>query len=282
LFGGYRRYLSDRFMPYYNLLPPAVRKKWLPALLARIPQDRHSKWENYCRLANAFVRSADQPSAQRYSTYVTLFSPQVRSALLHNGNAPGGSLTGNGGSDATLTRHFDRFRGTDNLNRIIYADLKTSLPDDLLLLTDKMTMAASIECRAPFVDHELVELASRIPSSLKVRGLSMKYLLKKAVEPWLPKEILRRKKRGFGAPMGAWLRDDLSSLVRDTLSESQVKRRGFFNWMVIEETIRSHNAHRSDETDSLLALVNLELWCRIFLDGDDRQYCQPACAEACG
>ena len=272
LFAGYRRYLSDRYMPYYNLLPPAVRRKWLPALLARIPQDRHSKWENYCRLANAFVRSADLPSAQRYSSYITLFAPDVRSVLMHNGNAREDLLSGGGGSDATLARYFDRWRGSDSLNRIIYVDLKTSLPDDLLLLTDKMTMAASIECRAPFIDHELVELTSRIPSNLKVRGLSMKYLLKKAVEPWLPKEILQRKKRGFGAPMGAWLRDDLSNLVMDTLSEPQVKKRGLLNWMVIEETIRNHNARRSDETDSLLALVNLELWCRIFLDGGDRQY----------
>jgi asparagine synthase (glutamine-hydrolysing) len=277
LFGGYRRYLSDRFMPYYNLLPPTVRKKWLPALLAGIPQDRHSKWENYFRLANAFVRSADLPSAQRYTSYVTLFSPEVRSVLSKNGDSMANSIAGNGFNDETLARYFAKCRGSDSLNQIIYVDLKTSLPDDLLLLTDKMTMAASIECRAPFVDHELVELASRIPSRLKVRGFSMKYLLKKAVEPWLPKEILQRKKRGFGAPMGAWLRDDLSSLVRDTLSESQVKKRGLLNSQVIEDRIRSHNAHQSDETDSLLALVNLELWCRTFLDGEDRRYYQSSC-----
>lgn len=272
LFGGYRRYLSDRVMPYYNVLPPTVRKKWLPALLAGIPQDRHSKWENYCRLANAFVRSADLPSAQRYTSYITLFSPEVRSVLLKDGDSMENFMAGNGCSDETLARYFYKCRGSDSLNQIFYADLKTSLPDDLLLLTDKMTMAASIECRAPFMDHELVELTSRIPSSLKVRGFSMKYLLKKAVEPWLPKQILRRKKRGFGAPMGAWLRNDLANLVRSTLSEAQVKKRGLLNWPVIENTISKHNAHRSDETDSLLALVNLELWCQIFLDGNDRQY----------
>ncbi len=277
LFGGYRRYLSDRFMPYYNLLPPTIRKKWLPALLARIPQDRHSKWENYCRLASAFVRSADLPSAQRYTSYVTLFSPEVRSVLLKKGDSMANSMTGNGCSDETLAGYFDKCGASDSLDQIIYVDLKTSLPDDLLLLTDKMTMAASIECRAPFIDHELVELTSRIPSSLKVRGFSMKYLLKKAVEPWLPPQILRRKKRGFGAPMGAWLRHDLTNLVRDTLSETQVKKRGLFNWPVIENTINRHNAHRSDETDSLLALVNLELWCQVFLDGNDRQYDYSSC-----
>ena len=123
----------------------------------------------------------------------TLFSSEVRRALLKDGELMANSVAGNGCNDETLARHFAKCRGSDSLNQIIYVDLKTSLPDDLLLLTDKMTMAASIECRAPFVDHELVELASRIPSTLKVRGFSMKYLLKKAVEPWLPKEILRQK-----------------------------------------------------------------------------------------
>jgi asparagine synthase (glutamine-hydrolysing) len=108
----------------------------------------------------------------------------------------------------------------------------------------------------------------------------MKYLLKKAVEPWLPQEILRRKKRGFGAPMGAWLRDDLSSLVRDTLSESQVRKRGLLDWPIIEDTIKRHDERRSDETDSLLALVNLELWCRIFLDSKDSHYRQSDCHAA--
>src|SRR6202012_3315916 len=89
-----------------------------------------------------------------------------------------------------------------SLNQIIYVDLKTSLPDDLLMLTDRMSMAASLECRAPLVDYELVEMTARMPANLKVRGLTMKYLLKKVLEPLVPREILHRKKRGFGAPMG--------------------------------------------------------------------------------
>src|SRR5258706_16282456 len=99
-----------------------------------------------------------------------------------------------------LREAFARCADSDSLNRTLYADLKTSLPDDLLALTDRMSMAASVECRAPLVDYELVELASRMPSHLKVRGISMKYLLKKAVAPWLPKEVIKRKKRGFRAP----------------------------------------------------------------------------------
>jgi asparagine synthase (glutamine-hydrolysing) len=127
-------------------------------------------------------------------------------------------------------------------------------------------MAASIECRAPFIDNELVELTSRMPADLKVRGFTLKYLLKKAVSPWLPKEILTRKKRGFGAPVGAWLRRDLGPLVEDTLSERQVTQRGLFAWPAVRNLIEQHRTRRADHTDHLLGLVNLELWCRIFID----------------
>jgi len=130
-------------------------------------------------------------------------------------------------------------------------------------------MASSLECRAPLVDYELVEMTSRMPANLKVRGLTMKYLLKKVLEPLVPHEILHRKKRGFGAPMGAWLRRDLESLVGDTLGEAQVRRRGFFDPAVVNEIIAAHRAQTSDHTDHLLALINLELWCRIYLDGND-------------
>jgi asparagine synthase (glutamine-hydrolysing) len=166
-----------------------------------------------------------------------------------------------------LHRYFARYPGDDSLQRIIYADLKTSLPDDLLALTDRMSMAASIECRAPLVDHELIELTTRIPSSLKVRGLSLKYLLKKAVAPWLPHEIVNRKKRGFGAPVGSWMREDLQPLISELLSQEQVQRRGLFQWRTIKQLLEAHQQQRFDYTDQLFALIVFELWCRNFLDG---------------
>jgi asparagine synthase (glutamine-hydrolysing) len=258
LFGGYRRYLGDAIGGYYRRLPAVVRRTWLPALLSRLPQDRHAAFDNYVRYASAFVKAADLDPAERYTSYVTLCSPEVRAALLRSGVDAAVS--------PTLQRYFARSAGAEDLDRIFYVDLKTSLPDDLLLLTDKASMAASIECRAPFIDHELVELTSRMPADLKVRGFTLKYLLKKAVSPWLPKEILTRKKRGFGAPVGAWLRRDLGPLVEDTLSERQVTQRGLFAWPAVRNLIEQHRTRRADHTDHLLGLVNLELWCRIFID----------------
>jgi asparagine synthase (glutamine-hydrolysing) len=210
------------------------------------------------------VASAELPSASRYASYLTVFSADVRSALLR---APAEEA---GAEEATtLARHLVRCGTRDPLNRSIYVDLKTSLPDDLLALTDKMTMAASIECRAPFIDHELVELTARMPSWLKVKGFTMKYLLKQVVQPWLPRAIIERPKRGFGAPIGSWLRKEMESLLDETLSEQQVARRGLFDWTVVRDLLERHRRRRADCTDQLLALVTLELWCRTFLDARD-------------
>lgn len=265
LFGGYRRYLGDSLHSWYRLLPGPIRKSLLPALLKLLPQDRTSAWKDYSRYAAAFVRTGELDPALRYMSYVTLLSPQVQSELLQQE-----SRTGSDGNEMTATallKCFAHCTENDTLNRIIYADLKTSLPDDLLALTDRMSMAASIECRAPLVDYELVELASRMPSSLKVRGLTMKYLLKKVVAPWLPREVIERKKRGFGAPVGGWLRNDLKPLVQELLSEEQVHRRGLFHWPTVQQLLKAHQEQRSDYTDQIFALIALETWCRIYLDG---------------
>jgi asparagine synthase (glutamine-hydrolysing) len=148
------------------------------------------------------------------------------------------------------------------------ADLHTQLPDDLLLLTDKMTMATSLECRVPLLDTQLVELAARMPSRLKVCGRELKHVMKRALVGVLPEEILHRKKRGFGAPMGAWLKRELRPLLGTVLSRAAVERRGLFAWQTVAETIALHESNRADHTDHLLALLNLELWCRMYLDGD--------------
>ncbi len=264
LFGGYRRYLGTSLMRYYRWLPGPLRTRVLPGIFGSLPQDRHSAVKNTIRYASAFVNSAQLDPVERYMRYMALLSPGVRSDLLNEENAQG-----YGEVSPIAKTYFERCGDVEELNRIIYADIKTSLVDDLLLLSDKATMAASIECRAPFMDHELVELTAKMPARLKVRGLTMKYILKKALEPWLPAEILYRKKRGFGAPIGAWLRKDLSFLTRELLSETQVRKRGYFNWRVVRELITNHEQQRGDGTESLLALITFELWARMFLDSND-------------
>jgi len=256
LFGGYRRYLGNHYQAHFGRLPSPVRRALL-ALGGKLPSDRHSPLLNAMRLAKGFLATADMPFEERYGSYVRVFSADIAAELLRQRRS---------GDPDPLTDAFRMATSADDLNRMLSIDADTQLPDDLLLLTDKMSMAVSLECRVPLLDHELVELAARIPAGVKVRGGRLKHLLKASLKGVLPENILSRKKRGFGTPMGAWLKGDLAPLVRSLLSEESVRVRGLFRYPEIARLIAAHEANRLDGTDQLLALLNLEIWARIFLD----------------
>jgi len=256
LFGGYRRYLGNHYQAYFERLPAWLRRTLITAG-DRLPSDRHSPVLNLLRLTKGFLASADLPFEARYRSYVEVFPRDEAGRMLRlNGTVP---------RDA-IDEAFRRASGDDALNRMLAVDAETQLPDDLLLLTDKMSMAVSLECRVPLLDHELVELAARMPESVKIRGGELKHAMKAAVADLLPREILDRKKRGFGAPMGAWLKGELAAVTRELLSPRAVAARGLFEPAAVSGLVAAHEASRVDGTDRLLALLNLEVWCRIFLD----------------
>ena len=258
LFGGYRRYLGDHYRRFYESIPRVVRQGLLLPLARRLPSDRHSRLLDLSRLARGFILSSEMSFEARYRSYVQLFDDAERGSLLVRKTTP---------SRDALDLACEHAREGDSLRRLMEVDVRTQLPDDLLLLTDKMTMATSLECRVPFLDHRLVELSARMPASFKLRGNRLKYVLKKALKGLLPEEILHRSKRGFGAPMGAWLKKELSGYLGSVLSRGAIERRGFFSWQHVEHMIQTHRRNERDYTDHLLALMNFELWCKIYLDG---------------
>lgn len=256
LFGGYRRYQGEHYLGLLGRVPaPLVRAaagaaRWLPS-------DRHGKLSNLSRLAQQFLGSAQLAPDERYRSYVQILGRQRVDSLLR---APVGDPF-----DA-LARAFTDVRASDPVNRLFEIDAGTQLPDDLLMLTDRMSMAVSLECRVPLLDEELVDLATAIPASLKMKGGQLKYLMKKALGDVLPDEILHRRKRGFGTPMGAWLKNELAGSLDSLLSADSVARRGLLEPGAVIRLVEDHRASRIDGTDALLALMNLELWCRVFLD----------------
>ena len=257
LFGGYRRYLGNHYHAYFDRLPRWARRAAL-AVGERLPSDRHSPLLNLSRLAKGFLESAGLPFEERYRAYVQVFPLLELQQMLRSDGAPRPDMI------AAAFRHAG---GGDSLNRLLAVDAETQLPDDLLMLTDKMSMATSLECRVPLLDHELLDLAARMPEGVKTRGGRLKHAMKEAVSGLLPRDILERKKRGFGMPMGAWIKEDLAPLVRGLLSDSVVKSRGLFHFPAVQELIALHETNRIDGTDRLLALLNLEIWSRLYLDG---------------
>lgn len=258
LFGGYNRYLGDHYAGLYQRLPAWMRNTVITPLVQAMPSDRHGGLSSLARYARMFVASNDLPFEERYRAYVQVFGPESLEQLLKNARS---------GHIDSLSEAFAVAASGDPLNRLMRADLMTQMPNDLLMLTDKMTMAASLECRVPLLNHELVELAARIPASLRIQGGKLKSLMKCALEGVLPSEILERKKRGFGAPIGAWLKRDLQPMMRQLLSRQAVESRGLFSWPAVQETIALHMSRREDHTDHLMALLNLEIWAQIYLDG---------------
>ncbi len=260
LFGGYRRYLGGHYARRYRRWPGWLRRAASFAA-RRLPADRHSGFLNNLRLAKGFMASAEMSSDERYRSYLQVLSRRHVSALLLDEPAAGAS--------DTLARAFAAAGNEDELNRMFAVDAETQLPDDLLLLTDKMSMAVSLECRVPLLDHQLVELAATMPASIKVRDGRLKHLLKASLTDLLPDDILNRKKRGFGTPMGAWLKRELAPVLKRLLAAEVVQARGLFDHAVVRRLMADHEANRIDGTDILLAMMNLEIWSRIFLDHRD-------------
>ena len=209
LFGGYRRYLGEHYAAKYRRIPGFLRRGLLRPLARHLPADRHSKWLNRLRLAKSFIESAERPFEERYHAYVEVFGRAEREALLPDAPPHRSRIT-----DLLLEKPTE-----DPLWRMVEVDRQSQLPDDLLMLTDKMSMATSLECRVPLLDLELVRLAHHIPGEVLLEGGVLKRVLKQSLEGVLPHHILHRAKRGFGAPMGAWLKEELAGLRRVLLGE---------------------------------------------------------------
>jgi len=174
--------------------------------------------------------------------------------------------TMNGNNPARLSeQYFAAVAGRNDLDRMLYVDTKTWLPDDLLIKADKMTMANSLELRVPLLDHRLLEFAATMPAKYKVHGFTTKYILKKALSKRVPDEILRRKKTGFPIPYQAWLKSELKDFVWSILGDQRTMQRGYFQRNAIEGLL-IQNMNQQDRSKEIFSLAILELWHREFID----------------
>ncbi|MBB5203987.1 asparagine synthase (glutamine-hydrolyzing) [Inhella inkyongensis] len=258
LFGGYRRYLGDHYAAKWGAIPGPLRRV-ASAVAGYLPADRHAKWLNVLRLAKGFIQTAELDSDSRYRHYVQVLGREGVKALLLDGAGTHDAL---GAALAAAPR-------SDALTRLLAVDAETQLPDDLLMLTDKMSMAVSLECRVPLLDPELVAMAASMPADIKIAGGQLKHVLKAALAEKLPQDILHRAKRGFGTPMGAWLKASLQPLLQGLLAPEVIRARGWLAPEPVQRLMAEHQAAKADHTDVLLALLNLEVWARLYLDGRD-------------
>jgi asparagine synthase (glutamine-hydrolysing) len=256
LFAGYNRYLGDHYASSYLRLPRWLRSSVIEPAAALLPSGRSNRLLDLARYAKQFVRSSSLGWSEQYKSYVRLGRPEVVGALFDA--APRAD-----GFDAVAAG----VSADDPLLRLFTVDVESQLSEMLLLLSDKMTMATSIECRVPLLDQRLVELAARIPAEIKLKGGRLKHVFKEAVADVLPLEVLERRKRGFGAPIGTWFSRELAPLRSELVGERGLAARGFLDPGAIVRICAEHDARREDHSDLIMVLVNLEIWCRLFLDG---------------
>ncbi len=255
LFGGYRRYLNVQMNRYLGILPLWFRRGVLKKVVNTLPVDRNNTLLNYFRLAKAYLNTADLAIQQQYGVYTAVFQDDFRRQLaLKNQEVPD-----------FYEQYFAECDSPDLLDKLMYFDLKTSLPEQLLMLTDKMAMAVSLEGRVPYLDYRVVEFAARIPAAMKLKGFKLRHIQKKIFEGKFPDYVFQQKKKGFGAPVGVWVRNELKGMAYDLLSESHLRKQGVFNPAVVQKALQDHFQMKADYTDHLLALLGFQIWHQEYL-----------------
>lgn len=259
IFTGYRRHFALQQERWWSWLPTLPRQG-LAALTGLLPAS-HPLGR---RVGKAF-RYAGLDADHRLASYFMWLEPSRALGLL--------SADFRAGLDeqslfAPLIASTARLpAGTEALNRMLYLECKHFLADHNLNYTDKMGMAAGVEVRVPLLDFDLVALAGSLPTDLKQKGAVGKWIFKRAMEPYLPHDVIYRPKTGFGVPLRRWLQGRLRPLVEDTLSSQSIARRGVFDAAAVQALLRDDRNGTIDASYSIFGLVCMELWCRQYLDG---------------
>jgi asparagine synthase (glutamine-hydrolysing) len=269
-FGGYRRYklhlMEERLR---SVLPMSIRRPVFGLLGRAYPK---ADWAPRVFRAKSTFESIARTSIEAYAHTMSLVRQPVRSRMFSAGlNSALGGYT----VDDLFATHARRVQSDDPLAIIQYVDLKTYLVGDINTKVDRASMAHSLEVREPLMDHLLVEWLATLPSGMKMKGRESKLLLKKAMEPHLPHEIMYRPKMGFSIPVARWFRGPLRQRLRSSVLEGSLRDTGLFNYSILREMVDSHQSGRRDNSSALWTLVMFEAFLRN-LDGKVAARSNPA------
>lgn len=260
-FAGYNRYLRGKWVALFSKIPERMRQTLLPRFLRTIAQ-LHWKEMKFNHLAN-YIESISSNQARNYAEQVKIFNAGEKGDLYSPEFVQAMS-----GTDSVeyLLRKYEEAETNNLIEQLLYLDINTYLPEDLLVKMDIATMANSLEARVPFLDHQFMEFVAGIPSQLKLKGSKTKFILKTAFKDLLPDPIFKRKKMGFGVPVSRWFRNELKDYIYEILLDSRTLNRGYFKREGIERLLNDHIGLRYDHSGKIWALLFLEIWFRVFMD----------------
>jgi asparagine synthase (glutamine-hydrolysing) len=263
-FAGYDRFAGQRLAEFFSILPVWLRRTVIRKLIAKIPDS--FGYNTMAQKAAWMNEMSFFTQGERYCRSLTFlrFSAEARD-LLFTAEARG--KLADGDSTGKILRYFDADNAEDLVDRMLYTDLMTRMPDHLLPIVDRMSMAHGVESRPPLMDYRVVEYAASIPSHLKLKGRNLKYIFKKVAAKYLPGELIHRQKQGFSFPLGLWMRTELRQFMRRLFAESRFVSLGIFDGQYIDRLIDEHVQGRVDHNYRLWVLINLEFWYRLNFEG---------------
>lgn len=260
-FAGYERYLAMSLAEKYRKIPKVLRKGLIETGVGLIPNPK--QFRSRVKSLKRFVESGSLNNVERYLGWMSAISPSLKNELLSNEFRT--NLNGNKPIDV-LQKWFDQTEDLGIVDATMLTDQMTYLPNDLLVKVDIATMANSLEARSPLLDHHIIEFAASLPQNLKVSGKETKSLLKKVAAKLVPKEVIYRRKMGFGVPIGKWLRGEMKDFMKENLLSERFAKRGLFQQNKIAEIIQQHCDQKNDYSTQIWTLLMLELWFQRFID----------------
>lgn len=277
LFGGYPRYIGAYVSNIPRALPAFLRSRLLPWIGSAIADnvDGHHQF----RRLREFLEGCGRPLIEMYLGWIGYFSTMEKAELYSPSFA---ARIGEHDSGDFIRGLYAECEGLEPLNRLAYVDMKSFLCCNVLEYADRMSMAHALELRAPLTDHRLAEFSLRLPFNLKFRYGQSKWLLKEAMKPFLPSEVLSRRKLGFNPPVGAWLEGELHGLPEVLLSSRRVLQRGLFRPDAVARMLEAHYGGRRDYSLKIWALMMLEIWFRMYIDGASVEEAQNEIDSAIG
>jgi asparagine synthase (glutamine-hydrolysing) len=266
-FGGYVRFTQSRLVDAYRLLPSIVRTRLIAPLIDRLPYSF-----GYHNLADkaqwAHQMSLRTGAAKHYFAMSYFgFSETQKGELF---SAPAALSVSDPDTSRWITAHYDAVDSDDDLDRMLYIEQMTRMPEYFLHIADRMSMAHGLEMRAPLVDHRVVEFAATLPADFKIRPGELKVILREVARRHFPADLIDRPKMGFKFPMARWFRDGLADFVSRVFSDASLFEAGLFEQGYVDRLISEHQSGRIDHNFKIWNLLNLEVWYRLFIRGDSR------------
>jgi asparagine synthase (glutamine-hydrolysing) len=258
LFAGYERYLGFRLQSFYNKVPYFIRKNLISNIVDRIPErsDGHYTINHMKRFARGGLLEPDRC----YLSYISMLSDNMRSSLFvdrthfnEHYEICANLMMGHFNSDNVHGKK-------DSLDRALYCDIKTYLPDDILALSDRVSMQHSLEVRVPFIDHEFMEFCATIPPETRLKGFKKKYLLKKALTNIIPEEVINHRKQGFVGPTASWMRSDLKQLILNSLTRNELEKHGYIKYETVSRILDEHFTGKQLHDKLIWSLLIFQKW----------------------